>query len=315
MRIAIVGAGGIGGYIGGRLAQAGETACLIARGRHLEALRRTGLRIECPLGDVTLPEIMATDDPAEIGPVDVVLFTVKLGGTDAAARGLAPLIGGHTRVVTLQNGIDSKKMIGRHIDATRIAAGCTYLSAHIREPGVIHAPGGAHGVIVDGLAGDPAIAAFVKACLRATGLEAKATADIERVLWEKFVRLVAFSGATCLTRSPIGVIFAHPESVAFLRLLVAESLGVAAAAGKGSGTDETEAIVAFFRSMAGSTKSSMLVDLESGRPLEMPWLSGRILALARSFDHPTPATAAVVAAMAPHVEGSAPGSFRQAEKL
>ena len=167
MKIAVVGAGGIGGYVGGRLAEAGESVHLVARGRHLEALRRNGLRIECPLGDVTLPGIEATDDPAEIGPVDVVVFAVKLGGTDAAARSLAPLIGGHTRIVTLQNGIDSKEMIARHVDETQIAAGCTYLSAHIREPGVIHAPGGAHGLIIDELSGDPAIAAFVRSCLAA----------------------------------------------------------------------------------------------------------------------------------------------------
>jgi 2-dehydropantoate 2-reductase len=101
---------------------------LIARGRHLDALRRNGLRIECPLGGVTLPNIEATDNPAEIGPVDIVLFTVKLGGTDVAARSLAPLIGEQTRVVSLQNGIDSREMIARHVGANQIAAGCTYLA-------------------------------------------------------------------------------------------------------------------------------------------------------------------------------------------
>ena len=304
MKIAVLGAGGIGGYVGGRLAEAGESVHLVARGTHLEALRRNGLRIECPLGDVTLPGIAATDDAAEIGPVDVIVFAVKLGGTDVAARSLAPLIGGHTRIVTLQNGIDSKEMIARHVDETQIAAGCTYLSAHIREPGVIHAPGGPHGLIIDELSGDPTIAAFVRACLVASGLEARATADIEHVLWEKFVTVVAFSGVTCLTRSPIGAVFAHPESVAFLRRLLAENLSVAAASGQGFAADRAEAIVALFRSLPGSTKSSMLVDLEAGRPLEMPWLSGRILVLARSFGRETPATAAVVAALVPHVEGA-----------
>ena len=308
MKIAVVGAGGIGGYVGGRLAEAGEWVHLVARGRHLEALRRNGLRIECPLGDVSLPGIEATDDPLEIGPVDVVVFAVKLGGTDAAARALAPLIDGQTRIVTLQNGIDSKKMIARHVDETQIAAGCTYLSAHIREPGVIHAPGGAHGLVIDDLAGDPAIAAFVQSCLRATGLEARATAGIEHVLWEKFVTLVAFSGATCLTRSPIGLVFAHPKSAVLLRRLVTENLSVAAAQGQVFAADRAEAILAFFRSLHASTKSSMLVDLEAGRPLELPWLAGRVLDLARSVGLETPATAAVVAALAPHVGGVGDGS-------
>ncbi|MFO1143120.1 MAG: 2-dehydropantoate 2-reductase [Amaricoccus sp.] len=311
MKVAVVGAGGIGGYVGGRLAEAGETVALVARGPHLEALRRDGLRIECPLGDVSLPGIKATDDPAEIGPVDIVIVTVKLGGTDAAAGALAPLLAAHTRVVSLQNGIDAKAMIARHVDARQVAAGCTYLSAHIRAPGVIHAPGGAHGMTVDGLSGDPAIGGFVQACLRATGLEAKATEDIDRVLWEKFVTLVAFSGATCLTRSPIGTVFAHPEAVGLLRALVVENLSVAAAAGQDFGPDRGDALIAFYRTLHGSTKSSMLVDLEAGRPLEMPWLSGRMLDLARSFGQQAPATAAVVAALAPHVEGrpgpAAPG--------
>ena len=109
MKIAVMGAGGIGGYVGGRLAEAGHSVHLIARGRHLDAIRRSGLRIECPLGDVTLPAIHATDDPAEIGSVDVVVFTVKLGATDGAARALAPLIQGCTRIVTLQNGIDGTR--------------------------------------------------------------------------------------------------------------------------------------------------------------------------------------------------------------
>ncbi len=304
MKIAVVGAGGIGGYVGGRLAQAGERVHLVARGRHLDALRRSGLRIECPLGDVTLPGIAATEDPAEIGPVDVVVFTVKLSGTDAAARMLAPLIGEHTRIVTLQNGIDSKAMIALHVDEDRIAAGCTYLSAHVRDPGVIHAPGGAHGLIVDELSGDATIAAFVRACRAATGLEAKSTADVEHVLWEKFVTLVAFSGVTCLTRRPIGVVFEHPESVAFLRRLVAENLSVAAAAGHDFAADRAEFLLRFFQGLPGATRSSMLVDLEAGRPLEMPWLSGRVLELSRSFGREAPATAAVVAALAPHVDGA-----------
>ena len=220
-----------------------------------------------------------------------------------AARWLATLIGGHTRIVTLQNGMDSKEMIVQHVDDTQIAAGCTYLSAHIREPGVIHAPGGAHALIIDELSGDPAIAAFVRACLEAIGLEAKATADIEHVLWEKFVTLVAFSGVTCLTRSPIGVVFAHQESARSFASLVVENLGVAAAAGQVFAADRNEAILEFCRSVPGVTKSSMLVDLAAGRALEMPWLSGRVLGLARSVGLETPATAAVVAALAHMLKG------------
>ena len=304
MKIAVMGAGGIGGYVGGRLAEAGHSVHLIARGRHLDAIRRNGLRIECPLGDVTLPAIHATDDPAEIGPVDVVVFTVKLGATDGAARALAPLIQGCTRIVTLQNGIDGNSMISRHVDRRQVAAGCTYLTAHIREPGVIHAPGGSHRILVDGLAGDETIAGFLQACAQAIGLEATGTDDIAKVLWEKFVRLVAFSGATCLTRKPIGAILAHPELLNFLQALLRENLAVAAAVGQGLPADAAEVAMAFFRALPTEAKSSMLVDLEAGRPLEMPWLAGRMSELARSHGVPAPANTAVVAALVPHAAGA-----------
>ncbi len=274
----------------------------IARGPHLEALQRTGLRLECPLGDATLA-VQATDDPAAIGPVDLVLVTVKLGATDAAARTLAPLIAEHSRIVTLQNGIDAREMIARHVEVHRIAAGSTYLSASIREPGLIHAPGGDHRMVVDDLSGDPVIAAFVASCRRAIGLDASATDDIGQVLWAKFVTLVAFSGATCLTRSPAGVVLEHAELLGFLRRLVVENLAVAEGAGQVFAADRAESTVAFFRKLAYQTKSSMLLDLEAGRPLEMPWLQGRMVELGRGFGVDTPANAAVVAALAPHAAG------------
>ena len=292
MRIAVMGAGGIGGYVGARLAEAGETVHFIARGAHLEALRRNGLRLECPLGDVTLAGVDATDDPAAIGPVDLVLVAVKLGATDAAARALAPLIGRDTRVVTLQNGIDARDMIARHVEARRIAAGCTYLSASIREPGVIHAPGGPHRMIVDGLAGDPVIAAFVASCRRAIGLDAAATDDIAHVLWDKFVTLVAFSGATCLARSPIGAVFEHPGDAR----LPASHRGGEPRRGEGRRPElrrrQGGEASSLLPRPAYGTKSSMLIDLEAGKPLEMPWLQGRVLRARtdarRSRPRPTP---------------------------
>jgi 2-dehydropantoate 2-reductase len=302
MKIAVMGAGGIGGYVGGRLAEAGEAVHFIARGRNLEALRRNGLRIECPLGDATLA-VAATDDPAAIGPVDLVLVAVKLGATDAAARKLAPLIGENTRIVTLQNGIDARELIARHVEEHRISAGSMYLSAVLREPGVVHSPGGDHQIIVDGLSGDPVIAAFVAACQRAIGLNASATDDIGQVIWSKFAMLVAISGTACLARSPVGTIVAHPETLEFLRHMLAENLAVARGDGQDFDPATLDGFVDFFRGRPTETKPSMLVDLEAGRPLEMPWLQGRLVELGRSLGIETPANTAVVAGLAPHVAG------------
>ena len=241
MKIAVMGAGGVGGYVGGRLAEVGEEVHLLARGAHLRALRAHGLRIESPYGDAHIRPIAATDDPSAIGPVDLVLFTVKLFDTAAAAERLAPLIGEGTRIVTLQNGIDSAAMIARYVAAERIAAGCIYVSASIGEPGVIRSPGGARRMIVDGLRGDPAIADFVAACARAPGLEACAMDVIVPAIWEKFVALSAFSAATCLARQPIGVVLENCETLDLLRRLLDENVAVARAAGNGSpGRDRGE---------------------------------------------------------------------------
>lgn len=142
MKIAMMGSGGIGGYIGARLAEAGEDVTFIARGNHLAAMREKGLNVESPLGEIILPHVNATDTPSEVGFVDVVVFAVKLYDSEAAAAALVPLVGSATRVITLQNGIDSVATIAKYVPRPQIVPGATYLSASIKRPGVIlHAHG------------------------------------------------------------------------------------------------------------------------------------------------------------------------------
>ena len=307
MKIAVMGAGGIGGYVGGRLAAAGEEVHLIARGVHLAALRRDGLRIESPLGDLHLPAIHATDDPAAVGVADLVLFTVKLKDTDAAAAALAPMIGPGTRVVTLQNGIDSRAMIARHVPPGQVAAGVFYIGAHIKAPGVIHNAGGVHRIVVDARDGDETIVAFAAAGSRAVGLEVVPADDGERAVWRKFIMLVALSGVTSLMRRPIGAVLAHPDARDFFRQLIAEAIAVADAEGHVFAPDVVDEIVGLVGKQPYEQKSSMLVDLESGKPLELPWLSGRVHALGRTHGIPTPANTAVWVSLCTHVDG-APGA-------
>jgi 2-dehydropantoate 2-reductase len=304
MKIAVMGAGGVGGYVGGRLADAGEEVHFIARGRHLEALKARGLRIESPFGDAVLPEIHASDDPAEIGPVDLVLFTVKLADTDSAAAALAPLVGPQTRIVTLQNGIDSATMIARHVPRDQIAAGAIALAARIREPGVIVNVGSMHRMTIDAMDGNATMAAFFTACEKAVGIEAVPTDEPERTVWRKFITLVALSGVTAITRLPIGATYANPDTLAFMRQLLDENIAVANASGQNFGTDDAEETINFFSTQPYDLKSSMLVDLENGKPLELPWLSGRIHQLGRELGIATPANSAVWAALCPYVDGS-----------
>src|SRR4051794_25709130 len=164
MKIAIMGAGGVGAYVGARLQEAGEDVAYIARGAHLAAMQRDGLRIESDSGNLHLAQVKASDDPARIGVVDAVLFTVKLWDTEAAARALQPLLGAHTRVITLQNGIDSVAMIARHVPRAQVIGGSIYVSAVIARPGVISSVGAFHRIVVDVAGGDRIVAELCAAC-------------------------------------------------------------------------------------------------------------------------------------------------------
>lgn len=303
MKIAVMGAGGIGGYVGGRLAAAGEDVHLVARGRHLEALRHRGLRIESPHGDLALPDIHATPDPAEIGPVDLIVFTVKLGDSQEAAAMMAPMISPATRLLTLQNGIDSKDFLADYMARPRIAAGVIYVASYIKQPGVIINPGGLHRIVADTLGGDPVMADFFAGCERAVGLEAVAANPADHAVWQKFIGVVAFSGVTCITRLPIGAVYEHPEAVAFMGALLDENVAVAQARGMDFDGAESERMITLFGNQPYEQKSSMLVDLEGGRALELAWLSGRVCALGDELGVATPANRAVCAALAPYVSG------------
>jgi 2-dehydropantoate 2-reductase len=160
MKIAVMGAGGVGGYVGARLQAAGQDVAYVARGAHLAALRQDGLHLESAEGAVHLPHVVASDDPSNIGAVDVVLFAVKLWDADTAARALTPMLAPHTRVITLQNGIDSVEMVSRHVPRAQVIGGSIYVSAVIARPGVISSVGTFHRIVVDAAGGDRIIAAF-----------------------------------------------------------------------------------------------------------------------------------------------------------
>lgn len=304
MKIAVMGAGGIGGYVGGRLAEAGADVTLIARGAHLDALRRNGLVIETPGGTVHMPGVSASGDPAEVGEVDLVLFTVKLADAEGAAASLAPMLGPHTRVLTLQNGIDSKAIIERHTGPGRVAEGIIYLAAYIRAPGVIWHPGGVHLSRADASPGDPVMADLFAMNDDLVDLDILPDEDARQMVWGKFVNLSAFAGVTSIARSPIGRVYETPATLDFFRDLLGENLAVARAEGLDFPDDHVEATIGLFRNQPYEQKSSMLVDLEAGKPIEMPWLSGRVVDLARSHGIDVPANRAVAAALAPFTDGT-----------
>ncbi|MBE7942325.1 MULTISPECIES: 2-dehydropantoate 2-reductase [Ramlibacter] len=308
MRIAIMGSGGVGAYVGARLQAAGEEVGFIARGAHLAALRESGLRLETPEEPLHLPQVTATDDPAALAPADVVLFCVKLWDTADAARQLRGLVGPETRVITLQNGIDSVDMVTEALGGVgRVLGGCIYVSAVIDRPGVIRSPGGFHRIVVDAAGGDPVVAAFVQACGRARALECEATDDIAAALWQKFIGLAGVSSTTSLMRAPMGRILSHPESAAFQRQLFEEGIALARASGVHIADGMADTMMGMVAKMPPSFRSSMSEDLERGKPLELPWLAGRMHRLGLAHGVPTPAYSAAYRGLVVHERGAAAG--------
>jgi 2-dehydropantoate 2-reductase len=305
MKIAIMGSGGVGAYVGARLQAAGQQVSFIARGAHLHALQQQGLHIEMPQHPLHLPTVHATDDPAQVGPVDLIVFAVKLWDTEIAARALVPMVGPHTRILTLQNGIDSVELIQRHVGSAEVLGGVIYVSAVIDRPGVIKSPGGMNRIVMDSAQGDPVAAEFAAACAGATALQADLAADVGAVIWEKFVALASLSGATSLLRARMGAIVSHPEALAFLTQLVHEVVAVAQACGQPLRPELQQELIEKFQVLPPSFRSSMAEDLERGKPLELPWLSGRVHALGLQHAVRTPAHTAVYRGLVLYAAGQA----------
>ena len=295
MKIAVMGSGGVGGFYGGRLAHAGYDVTFVARGAHLAELRRNGLIIEnAEQGDIHVPKVKATDDPAFIGPVDVVLFAVKLWDTEAVARSLLPIVGPRTAVLSLQNGVIKDDILKRELGRSHVMGGVAYVGTTIARPGVIRQTGTLQRLLFGEYDGQRSARAeaLLEALLKA-GIAAELSSDIRRTLWEKYVFLVGLSGSTASMRSPIGPIRANPQTRAFLLELMKETVAVGRACGVDLPEDYAEQRLAFADNVAEDMTSSLHHDLERGNRLEVEWLSGGVVQLGRSVNVPTPMNRAV----------------------
>lgn len=306
MRIVIVGAGGVGGYFGSRLIAAGADVTFIARGAHLAAIRASGLRIESPKGHLHLTTVQATDDMAAAGPADVVLLTVKMYDLEATAAALGPLLGPDTAVVTLQNGVEAVDMVARHVGRDHVAGGVAYVAAVIAEPGLIRHTS-LDALIFGELDGrvSERLLALEEVCRRA-GFQATLSRHIESDLWSKFSRLSVFSGMTTVTRSPIGILRDDPALLAMLQEACGETIRVGRARGVALPEVLMTDIMQMVDGLPPQAKSSMLEDLERGRRLELPWLSGAVVRLGRETGVPTPIHTFIATVLGPHVRGRTP---------
>jgi 2-dehydropantoate 2-reductase len=298
MRIAVMAAGAVGGYFGARLAAAGHAVSFIARGAQLEAIRQNGLRLESPLGDLHLSDVNATDNPGHIGPVDVVLFAVKLWDTERAGELTRPLVGPNTRVITLQNGVDSVERLAPILGADKIVGGVAYISAVIAAPGVISHAGELAQIRcgrVDG-AVDPQLTQLA-ALAKEAGVDIAVSNDINRDRWEKFVFLVALSGATGATRHPLGPILEDPDTSALFLDLMREVVAVAKASNVPLAADFADERIRLAKRAPPGFTASLLHDLERGNRLELDWLAGKVVELGRKLGVATLANQAVYAVL------------------
>jgi 2-dehydropantoate 2-reductase len=305
MRIAVVGAGGVGGGFGAALAKAGADVTFIARGAHLAAMKKEGLKVEGGRGETHLVPTRATDDPADIGKVDIVLFCVKLWDVESAGQHIKPLIGPDTAVIPLQNGIDAAERLVPILGPAAVMGGVAQISASIVAPGVILQVGTFMRMIFGELDGKLRKRGedFLALCLKA-GFDATLSEQILTELWMKFIQLASNASITAVTRQPLGKLRDDPDLRPIFIAAWQEAIDVGRARGVALPTDAIERVLQFIANAPPAMKASMALDLERGNRLELPWLGGKVVELGRQLGVPTPTHSMMYAMLKPYIMGT-----------
>jgi 2-dehydropantoate 2-reductase len=277
----------------------------LARGAHLAAIQRDGLRVRSQTGDMRIAPAKASDDAAELGPCDLVLLTVKLWDTESAIAAASPLIDGRTTLMSLQNGVQKDDLLRRLLPAAPLLGGVAYIEAHIEEPGLIVHGGTIQRLVFGPLGGgdSPLAAEFLAAC-QAAGIAAELSGAIETAIWEKFVFLVGLSGLTSAARLPAGPLRENAATRALLLECMQEVVAVARASGVDLPADFAERQLGRYDHVPAAMTSSMHKDLERGNRLELPWLSGHVAELGRQLGVATPVNRVISGLLAPYADGS-----------
>lgn len=304
MRIAVVGVGGLGGYIGGRLAQSGQDVTFIARGQRLAALQQNGLQVRSPDDEFKLQPVQATDKPAEVGPVDLIFFCVKTYDVLNAAEPLIPLIGPETALLPVQNGIAHIEQLRSILGNSVVLGGVGMISAHSPALGVIERPGGPQRIEFGELTGESsARCAAIAQALTAAGIEPVVSAKIEERMWWKFAG-VCGAGVFALMRGNKGQVWQHPETHELIRQTIGEAVAVAQAKGIALNPALPEESLKVFDSVPAAYKPSMLVDLEQGRRLEIEAWNGAIVRYGKQVGVSTPVNDVIYACLKPYADGA-----------
>jgi len=304
MKIAIVGSGGVGGYFGARLAASGQDVTFIARGSHLQALQKEGLKVHSALGDLHLPDVKATNDTDVVGPVDVIMIAVKLWATEEAAAAAKPMIGPNTVAVSFQNGVVAVDTLLPILGKEHVMGGVANIAALIEGPGVIRHNGNMANLFFGELDGKPsARSQALQVACKIANVQAELVGDINRAIWEKFVRLVTLSALTSLTRMPVGPIRSDPDTRSLMQQVMEEVVAVGRAKGVKFDADLIADQMSKVDGYPATMVASMCGDLRRGNRLELPWLSGMVAKLGKELGVPTPANQFVYAALKLHANG------------
>jgi 2-dehydropantoate 2-reductase len=305
MKIAVIGAGGVGGTFGAALAKAGADVWFLARGAHLDAMRTNGLRVTGGRGETHIVPTQATDDPAAIGVADVVLFCVKLWDVESAGERIRPIVGPGTAVIPLQNGIDAADRLIPILGAGAVMGGVAQLSAMIEAPGVVRQTGTFMKLIFGELAGGHSARgdAFLAVCRKA-GFDVEQSDEILTELWLKFIILATNSALTAATRTPIGKLRSDPDIMALFEAATKEVVAVAKAKGIRLPDNAAQRNLSFVAGAPPAMMASMAHDLIRGNRIELPWLSGAVVAMGRELGMPTPTHTVLYAILKPFTDGA-----------
>ena len=305
MRIAVIGAGGVGGGFGAALAKAGADVTFVARGAHLAAMKSAGLRIEGVRGETHLVPTQATDDPKAVGPVDYVLFCVKLWDVESAGEHIKPLVGPNTAVIPLQNGIDAPERLIPILGKQAVMGGVAQISASIVAPGVVRQVGTFMRLLFGELDGTPsARGEALRAMCEKAGFDVTLSDQIVTELWMKFILLATNASVVAVARQPIGKLRDDPDMKPQFIAAYNEVIAVGRARGVKLPADALDRMLAFNAGAPPSMKPSMALDLERGNRIELPWLGGKVVELGRQLGVPTPTHAFMYAALKPYVMGT-----------
>ena len=307
MNITVMGAGSIGGYFGGMLAQGGHQVTLIARGEHLAAIQHNGLQIHTDAASLTIPcgpNLRATADPAAAGIADLILLTVKTYQNPAAIPALLPMVGPATAILCLQNGIDSYQSAAAAVGLARVLPGAAYIEAARPAPGVIRQSGRVVRIVFGEPAGGGSERGnLIRDALEQTGIPAEFSPDIRQVLWSKFLFIATLAGVTSLARETIADLMPRPEWRRVIIACLQEIATVARAAGVNLDANIVADTLAYIESSLADLQASMHTDLMAGRPLELEALNGAVVRAGQEVQTPTPINDLIYAALKPYADG------------